>query len=201
MSSRPTQRPQTESPTVETPPSLKEAPVRPAADPPLVRYTCGSSEYDPNDQTIQPASEVTFDYDLHNLVDVSVGLSLKDVKRSIMSDIAGRLGCRETSTGQRRALQSLDFDSITRLESPANDLPDNEVVCRLLTDEEAKPDVPTVCSPVNGGFTLYAKPGTSDATLSSIGNALKEVVAGGMNSGRYFRGQGSLHRRATSFGE
>ncbi|EJK75591.1 hypothetical protein THAOC_02684 [Thalassiosira oceanica] len=185
-SSRPTQRRQTESPTVKpspVPPSVTTAPaIRPAADPPLVRYTCGSFEFGPNDQTIPPTSGVTFDYDLHNLVDVSVGLSLKDIKRSIMSDVAGRLGCQENSIGQRRVLQSSEFDSIIGLESPANDLPDNEVVCRI---DETKSDEPTVCSPVNGGFTLYAKPGTSNAILSSIGNSLKEVVADGMNSGRY----------------
>jgi len=138
------------------------------------RYECG--EGDESDTTI----EVTFDYEIHNKIEISVDDALKDIKESMLSDIAGRLGCSRVFWTERR-LQA-GFEHITGLNSNSRDLPDPDAAGCIVG---IRSEEPTICTPVSGGFTVFAKPGTSEEFLVETVSYLKDVVREGMDSGLY----------------
>ena len=138
------------------------------------RYECG--EGDESDTTI----EVTFDYEIHNKIEISVDEALKDIKESMLSDIAGRLGCSRVFWTERR-LQA-GFEHITGLNSNSRDLPDPDAAGCIVG---IRSEEPTICTPVSGGFTLFAKPGTSEEFLVETVSHVKDVVREGMDSGLY----------------
>jgi len=155
----------------------------PSARPESVRYTCGNGyQFDESDTSIPPSAEVAFDYEIHNGIDVTVGDALRDVKGSILSDIAGRMGCYKASSGRKLQDSSDVFDNIISLQSNANDVPDPDA-SGCIVDVET--DDPTTCTPVSGGFTIYAKPGTSESSLEETLNSLKGIVQNGMDAGIY----------------
>ena len=161
-----------ETPEIQVPaessPSLEEV-IEPAE-----RYVCG--EGDESETTI----DVTFDYEIHNKIEISVFEALRDIKESMLSDITGRLGCSRVFWNGRR-LQS-GFEHITGLNSNSRDLPDPVAAgCIVGIDSEE----PTICTPISGGFTLFAKPGTSEELLKETVSHLKDVVREGMDSGLY----------------
>ena len=141
------------------------------------RYVCGDGiDGDESTTTV----EVTFDYDLYNKIEIAVGEALRDVKESILSDIAGRMGCNRVFWTKRRLVA--EFKNIIGLTSHAQDLPDpNALGCvvHIETDE------PTICTPVSGGFTVSSKPGTSTALLEQTSTSLKTIIREGMDSGLY----------------
>ena len=138
------------------------------------RYECG--EGDESDTTI----EVSFDYEIHNKIEISVDDALKDIKESMLSDIAGRLGCSRVFWTERR-LQA-GFEHITGLNSNSRDLPDPDAAGCIVG---IRSEEPTICTPVSGGFTVFAKPGTSEEFLVETVSYLKDVVREGMDSGLY----------------
>ncbi|KAL7546299.1 hypothetical protein ACHAWF_009626 [Thalassiosira exigua] len=192
---RPTPPPSPTSPkAVETPglvpnpnplPTSPPFTLNPTPRPKLVQYTCGDGyEPDPSDTRIPPSSGVTFDYDVHNEIDVTVDDALVDVKQSILADIASFMGCYKTYSG--RGLQDSlgSFESITALQSSVMDLPDpEEAGCSVAVQVEA--DSPTTCTPVVGEFTIYALPGTSESSLQKITDSLKAIIEESMGTGRY----------------
>ena len=153
------------------------------APPSVVRYTCGDGyQPDVSDTSIPPSSEVAFDYEIHNGIDVTVGDALRDVKGSILSDIAGRMGCYETYSGRKLQDSPDEFGNIIGLQSNANDLPDPDAGGCIV---DVETDDPTTCTPVSGGFTVYAKPGTSESSLQETTNSLKGIIETGMGAGIY----------------
>jgi len=153
------------------------------APPSVVRYTCGDGyQPDVSDTSIPPSSEVAFDYEIHNGIDVTVGDALRDVKESILSDIAGRMGCYETYSGRKLQDSPDEFGSIIGLQSNASDLPDPDAGGCMV---DVETDDPTTCTPVSGGFTVYAKPGTSESSLQETTNSLKGIIETGMGAGIY----------------
>ena len=145
-----------------------------------VRYSCGDYQFDPADPSVPPSTDVTFDYEIHNDIDVTVGDALRDVKESILYDIAEAMGCRQTYSG--RKLQGSELENIIGLQSNANDLPDPNASGCLV---DVATDDPTTCTPVKGEFTIHAKPGTSVASLQVTTEALKNLISTGMTSGNY----------------
>lgn len=85
-----------------------------------VAFVCG-------DQTDPVATsegvDVTFDYEVHSGLDTKMREALRDVKESILSDIAVNLGCYEVPSASRRKLQD-SMGNIVRLEASRSDLPD-----------------------------------------------------------------------------
>ena len=89
-------------------------------------YVCGDSASGTvyNAGTAVPATvEVTFDYEVHNGLDTTVGVALKDMKGSIISDIAENLGCIEAASAIRRKLQD-STGNIIGIKATRTDLPD-----------------------------------------------------------------------------
>jgi hypothetical protein len=137
------------------------------------RYVCGDGfDSDESNTTF----EITYDYDLYTKVGMSVGEALRDVKESILSDITGRMGCHRVFWTDRRLVAG--FEHIIGLTSYMQDLPDpNALGCDVQTDEL------TMCTPVNGGFTIFAKPGTSAGLLEQTSVSLTTMVQDSMGSG------------------
>lgn len=150
----------------------------------VVEYSCAEYQFDPSDTSVPPSTEVTFDYEIHNGIDVTVGDALRDVKRLIMRDIANRMGCTKTSRGRKLLQEDLSdvFGNVISLRSSANDLPDPDASGCLVDVETGDP---TTCTPVSGGFTIYAKPGTSESSLEETSNTLKDIIQTSMNAGLY----------------
>jgi len=171
-------------PGVSPPPTNDESP-EPLAKmrPSEVRYTCGNG-YQPDelDASIPPSDDVAFDYEISNGIDVTVVDALRDVKESILSDIAGRMGCYKTYSGRTLQDSSDDFGSIIGLQSNAHDLPDPDAGGCMVAVET---DDPSTCTPVSGGFTIYAKPGTSESSLQYTTNSLNSIIETGMVAGLY----------------
>ena len=150
--------------------------------PSMVRFTCGDGYQaaDGSELSIPPSTEVAFDYDIHNGLDVPVVDALKDVKTSMLTDIASRMGCQKTFG--RKLQQSNVFGSIIGLQSNAHDLPDPDAsgcMVDVYTEDH------TTCTPVSGGFIIYAKPGTSELSLAETTHALQSIIQTGMDSGKY----------------
>ena len=142
------------------------------------RYVCGDGiDGDESNVTI----EVTYDYDLYTKVGMSVGEALRDVKESILSDIAGRVGCNRVFWTERQLVA--EFEHIIGLTSYyVQNLPDpNALGCVVQTEK----DKSTTCTPTNGGFTVSAKPGTSAVLLEQTTASLMTMVQDGMDSGLY----------------
>ena len=149
--------------------------------PSVVRYTCGDGyQADGSEMSIPPSTEVAFDYDIHNGLDVTVVDALKDVKTSMLTDIASRMGCQKTFG--RKLQEPNVFGSIIGLQSNAHDLPDPDASgCMVDVDMVDH----TTCTPVSGGFIIYAKPGTTELSLAETTHALKGIIQTGMDSGKY----------------
>ncbi len=154
-----------------------------ATGPKEIRYTCGDYEVDPSDTSIPASTDVVFEYELHNEIDVSVVDALIDVKESILHDISRRMGCYITYAGRQLQEDSTVVDdvfaNVIGLRSMANDLPNSDVSGCIV---DVKTDNPATCTPVSGEFTIYAKPDTS---LDEISSALKGIIQTGMGSGLY----------------
>ena len=103
-------------------------------------YFCGgAAQIDENDA----ATDVTFDYDIHYSIDVALGDALKDVKQSILSDIAGRLGFDKTSGRRLQESTSDSFDNVIAVRSNSMDMQDpNASGC----DVEVEAGNPTTCT-------------------------------------------------------
>ena len=147
----------------------------------VFRFTCGDGFQDDGSNSFPPSAEVAFDYELHNSIDTTVMDALKDVKESMLTHLAQKMGCQE---GKRQMQYESDdmFGSIIGMQSNQNDLPDpNASGCIVEVDL----DTPTSCTPAAGGFTIYAKQGTFTAELTDITNAIKQLVQTGMDSGQY----------------
>jgi len=146
----------------------------------VLRYTCGEGYQNDGTNSTPPSEEVVFDYEIHNGIDVTVKDGLRDVKSSIMSDIAGRIGCQKT----RRKLQDdSTFESIIGLQSNPFDMPDLAAMGQCIVEVELT--TPTTCTPTKGAFTFYSKPGTSESSLVETTNALKNIIQQSMDAGKY----------------
>jgi hypothetical protein len=116
--------PEAEAPHVVTTPvpeaTLPADPTTPALSE-TVTYTCGdgSQSIDGSGET-PPSIDVEFDYEMHSDLDVAVSQALEEVKQSILTDIASKLGCTETS---RRRLQQ-SGGNIIGFKSSRSDYPD-----------------------------------------------------------------------------
>jgi len=151
-----------------------------------LRYVCGlGSMVDESDMSMMPSIDVTFDYDIHNQINISVGDALRDVKESILTDIALKLGCDRIFSGGRslQSQQQTNFDYILGINSSELDRPVSDGLGCLVTGEIAERS--TICTPVIGGFTIFAKVGTSMLLLEETRTILKDTVQQGMNSGQY----------------
>ncbi|KAL7536851.1 hypothetical protein ACHAXR_007434 [Thalassiosira sp. AJA248-18] len=169
------------TPRPTPPPFTTPATLTSAGAAAVVRYACGDGyQFDPSDMSIPPSSDVAFDYEIHNGIDVTVGDALRDVKGSMLSDIAESMGCYETYSG--RKLQSDGFESIIGLQSNGNDLPDPDALGCIV---DVETDDPATCTPVSGGFTVHAKPGTSESSLKKTVKSLKSIIETSMATGRY----------------
>lgn len=94
-------------------------PSTPAPLSSTVSYTC-RDESQSIDGESPPSIEVAFDYEMHSSLDVPVSQALEEVKTSILSDVAQRLGCTE-SIG--RMLQD-SSGNIIGFMSSRSDMPD-----------------------------------------------------------------------------
>jgi len=145
----------------------------------VVQYSCMDGyQFDDSD----PSIDISFDYEIHNGIDVSVGDALRDLKQSMLAEIASRLGCDKRRTLQAAGSSDDGFDNIIALWSNANDLPDPDA-SGCLVDVET--NNPTTCTPISGGFTVYVKPETANSSLEETSNTLKSIVRTGMAAGLY----------------
>jgi nitrogen fixation-related uncharacterized protein len=114
-----------------------------------------------------------------------VGDALRNVKESVLSDIALKLGCDRIFSGGRslQSQQLTNFDYILGINSSVRDRPVSDGLGCLVTDETT--DTSTICTPVSGGFTVSAKVGTSMLLLEETRTIMKDIVKQGMNSGQY----------------
>jgi len=160
------------------PPSLSPITLAPVALPTEVSFVCG-------DQTDPVATsegvDVTFDYEVHSDLDTKMREALRDVKESILSDIAVNLGCYEVPSASGRKLQD-SMGNIVRLEASRTDLPDPGAAGCIM---EVTNNEPTSCTPTRGEFTIYAESGSSEASLNATTDYLKSLIQSGMESGRY----------------
>eukprot|EP00804_Cyclotella_cryptica_P027711 CCRYP_010316-RB/>CCRYP_010316-RB protein AED:0.11 eAED:0.11 QI:0/0.66/0.57/1/0.66/0.57/7/100/1125 len=169
------------SPPVESPPVSMPTPLptpsTPAPVSATVSYTCGD-ESQTIDGESPPSIEVAFDYEMHSILDVPVSQALEEVKSSILSDVAQRLGCTE-STGRRLQDSS---GNIIGFMSSRSDMPDPDAAGCLV---EVDLNVPAVCTPIRGEITVFAEPGTSDEDLQSTSDYLKSTIKDGMDTSQY----------------
>ena len=167
-------------PEIVVPPEPEIADV---TGPKEIRYTCGGYEADPSDTSIPASTDVVFDYELHNGIDVTVGDALIDVKESILHDISRRMGCFITYAGRQLQQDSTVaedvFANIIGLRSMSIDQPHPDFSGCIV---DVKTDNAATCTPVSGEFTIYAKPDTS---LEQVSSALKGMIQTGMDSGLY----------------
>lgn len=157
----------------------------------VLYFTCGDGNGVIDFDSPPPSTEVEFDYELHNSIEVTVGDALEDVKQSILSDLAEKLGCTETT---RRQLQG-SSGNIVGIKSGRSDLPDPNAVGCLV---EVKTGSPSSCTPVGGGFTIYVEAGTSDDSMTSTSDYLKATIKDGMDSGSY---ESTLVEKVTYIGD
>lgn len=145
-----------------------------------IRYTCGVGyQVDQSDTSIPVSVELKFDYEIHNGIDVTVSDALRDIKMSIMQGIADVVQCDIAYSGRRLQNQ---FDNIIGMWSNSFDIPDPDASGCIVDVETSNP---TTCTPVSGGFTIYATSETSKASLDETSKSLLELVQTSMDSGQY----------------
>lgn len=163
------------------------------AGPEEVRYTCGDGyTVDQSDTSIPLSAEVSFNYEIHNGIEVPVSEALRDVKKSILEGIADIIQCDITYSGRR--LQN-GFDNIIGLWSNSLDLPDPDALGCVVDVDTSNP---TICTPVSGSFTFFANPGTSKISLDETTKSLLAIVQTSMDSGQFESG---LVEKAIYIGE
>lgn len=159
-----------------------------------ITYNCGNGDQqlDTSSSGIAPPSiDLTFDYEVHSDIDVAVSQALQEIKQSILSDIAQRLGCTESA---ERRLQG-SSGNIIGLMSSRSDMPDPDAAGCLVEVDSFEP---TACTPIKSGITVFAEAGTSDADLQNMSQYLKDTIKESMDSGRY---ETNTVRRVTWIGD
>ncbi len=158
-----------------------------------IRYTCGDGyQVDQSDTSIPVSAEVVFDYEIHNEIDITVSDALRDIKLSIMEGIADVIQCDIAYSGRR--LQN-GFNDVIGLWSNSFDLPD-PVASGCIVDVDTTN--PSTCTPVSGGFTIFATSDTSKAALDELSKDILAIVQTSMDSGQYETG---IVERAIYIGE
>ena len=153
------------------------------AGPDEIRYTCGEGyQVEQSDTSIPISAVVAFDYEIHNEIDITVVDALKDVKMSILQDVADLIQCDITYSVRR--LQS-GFDNIIGLWSDSHDLPD-PVAPGCIVDVDTSD--PTTCTPVSGSFTFFVESGVSEASMDETKKSLLTLVQTNMDAGQYESG-------------
>jgi hypothetical protein len=148
------------------------------SSPYIIEYTCGNGP----DSSGQISSDITFAYEIHNNLDVSAGDALKEAKKSILADIANRLGCSETSNIRFLQLSEDYLSKVIGIASNNVDGVDRNVAgCTV----EVETNTPTTCTPVMGGITILAKSGTNPQVLKGISDHVKEIIESSMTFGEY----------------
>ena len=138
-----------------------------------------------------PSIDLSFDYEMHSDLDVTVSQALQEIKQSIISDIADRLGCTEATA--RRLKRS--NGNVVGLMASGSDTPDpNAAGCMVKVDAFEL----SVCTPIKGEIKVFAEAGSSEEDLVNIGEYVKDTIKGSMDSGRY---ETSTVRRVTWIGD
>jgi hypothetical protein len=155
------------------PPISDQTPVSYSnSEPTLIRYTCG----DGANSDSQTSIDVNFAYEIHNKIDVAANVALTEFKKSMLADIAGRLGCYEPF---KRRLED-NVSKIVGILSKEVDGVDQDVAgCTV----GVKMDTQTTCTPIKGGFKLFAESGTN--LENEVVDGVKSMIEHSMTFGQY----------------
>jgi hypothetical protein len=146
-----------------------------------ISYTCGdgSQSFDSTSYgESSPSIDLTFDYEVHSDLDVAVSQALQEIKQSVLSDLAQRLGCTESS---QRRLQ-VTSGNVVGLLGSRSDMPDPDAAGCLVEVDALEP---TACTPIKGEIKVFAEPGSTEADLMNMGDYLKDTIRTSMDSGSY----------------
>ena len=177
-SSSPTPEPTTEAPTIS--PSTQPIETSSGSDSLYIQYNCG----DGIEAGAQTYVIVAFAYELHNGLDTAANDALNEAKAFYLDEVARRIGCSESFNRQLQQTND-DFNNIVGITSSKVDGLDQDVAgCT----EDVTLETQSTCSPAKGGFTLFAKPGTTQDTLNNISNSIKSIIKDSMASGKYETG-------------
>lgn len=159
-----------------------------------ITYNCGDGSQSIGDSfsgQSPPSIDLSFDYELHNDLDVAVSQALQEIKQSILSDVATRLGCTEAS---QRRLQGTS-GNVVGLMASRSDMPDpNAAGCLVEVDINE----PVACTPTKGEMTVFAEPGSSEDDLLNMSGYIKDTIKDSMDAGRY---ESNTVKRVTWIGD
>ena len=176
------QKPPTDAPTPLPTPWPSKMPIVGTASPisSTVSYNCGdgSQFIDSNYDESSPSIDLSFDYEVHSDLDVPVSQALQDIKQSILSDMAERLGCTESP---QRQLQ-VSNGNVVGLLGSRSDMPDPDAAGCLVEVDALEP---TACTPIKGEIKVFAESGSTETDLANMSEYLKDTIKNNMDAGNY----------------
>eukprot|EP00970_Alexandrium_tamarense_P000666 scaffold69_cov198-Alexandrium_tamarense.AAC.106 len=132
--------------------------------------------------------ELLFTYELHRYPLVSSFDASKDVKSSMMSNIAESLQCADSPSSVNRRTSWLRSNSlqtsrehVIEVESMLVDIPDRSSPCSIALGLNE----PSVCEAMIGSITVYLNKGTPESIMKASHEELSFLLRTGMASGRY----------------